>query len=44
VITLSLPTRYLHSVVEMAHCEDLEAAIDLLAAFLETADQIDLSL
>lgn len=44
VVTLSLPTRYLHSVVEMAHREDLEAAIDLLAAFLETADQIDLSL
>lgn len=44
VVTLSLPTRYLHSVVEMAHCDDLEATISLLAAFLETADQIDLAL
>jgi len=44
VITLSLPTRYAHSVVEMAHRDDLEATISLLAAFLETADQIDLAL
>ncbi len=44
VITLSLPTRYVHSVVEMAHTADLKAAIDLLVAFLETADQVDLTL
>jgi len=44
VITLSVPTRYVHSVVEMAHREDVEAAIDLLAAFLETANQVDLKL
>lgn len=44
VITLSLPTRYVHSVVETAHRNDLQAAIDLLVAFLETADQIDLDL
>jgi endoglucanase len=44
VITLSLPTRYVHSVVEMAHRKDLEAAINLLAAFLETAESIDLTL
>jgi endoglucanase len=44
VITLSLPTRYVHSVVETAHRDDLEAAISLLAAFLETADQVDLAL
>jgi endoglucanase len=42
-ITLSLPSRYVHSVVEMAHQDDLEAAISLLAAFLETADRVDLS-
>ncbi len=42
-ITLSLPSRYVHSVVEMAHQDDLEAAISLLAAFLETADSVDLS-
>ncbi len=44
VITLSLPSRYVHSVVEMAHRKDLEAAINLLAAFLETAESIDLTL
>ncbi len=43
-ITLSLPSRYVHSVVEMAHQDDLEAAISLLAAFLETASGADLSL
>jgi endoglucanase len=44
VVTLSLPTRYVHSVVETAHRADLEAAIDLVAAFLETADKVDLAL
>jgi endoglucanase len=44
VITLSLPSRYVHSVVETAHRKDLEAAINLLAAFLETAESIDLTL
>ena len=43
VITLSIPTRYVHSVVETAHPGDIEATIRLLTAFLETADQIDLS-
>ena len=43
-ITLSLPTRYVHSVVETAHKADLEAAIGLLAAFLEEAGSVDLSL
>jgi len=28
----------------MAHTADLKAAIDLLVAFLETADQVDLTL
>jgi len=43
-ITLSLPTRYVHSVVETAHRADLQAVIGLLSAFLEEADQVDLSL
>ena len=43
VITLSLPVRYVHSVVETAHVDDLEALIALLSAFLETADKVDLS-
>ena len=42
VITLSFPTRYVHSVVEVAHKDDIEASIRLLAAFLETAGQINL--
>ncbi len=35
--TLSIPTRYVHSVNEMAHVGDIEAAIALLAAYLEEA-------
>ncbi len=40
VITLSIPTRYVHSVVESANVGDIEAAIDLLVAFLEKADKV----
>lgn len=35
--TLSVPTRYIHTVNEMAHVVDIQAAIDLLAAYLEEA-------
>jgi tetrahedral aminopeptidase len=42
-ITLSIPTRYVHSVVETVHVADIEATIALLAAFLETANKVDLS-
>jgi endoglucanase len=35
-MTLSLPTRYIHTVTECIHKRDLQAAIDLLAAWLET--------
>ncbi len=34
--TLSVPTRYVHSVVEMLNIHDLEATADLLARFLES--------
>ncbi len=34
VITLSIPCRYVHSTVEMVHKEDVQATIDLLAAYL----------
>ncbi|WP_407542326.1 M42 family metallopeptidase (plasmid) [Deinococcus radiomollis] len=34
-VTLSLPTRYIHSVVEAVHVNDLQAGIDLLLAYLE---------
>jgi putative aminopeptidase FrvX len=43
VVTLSIPTRYVHSVVESLHPDDLEATIALLAAFLENADKVDLA-
>ena len=35
--TLSIPTRYVHTVNEMAHCADIQACIDLLAAYLQDA-------
>jgi tetrahedral aminopeptidase len=39
--TLSVPTRYVHTVNEMAHQDDIAAAIDLLAAYLEDAHSRD---
>jgi endoglucanase len=36
-ITLSIPTRYVHTVNETAHRDDIAAAIDLLARFFEEA-------
>jgi endoglucanase len=35
-MTLSVPTRYIHTVTECTHKRDLQAAIDLLAAWLES--------
>lgn len=43
-VTLSIPTRYVHTVVESAHVRDIQAAIELLAAFLERAHEADLTL
>ena len=34
---ISIPTRYVHSVIEMCHKSDVEAAIRLLRAFIERA-------
>jgi endoglucanase len=34
-MTLSIPTRYIHTVTESIHQRDLQSAIDLLAAWLE---------
>lgn len=42
-ITLSIPCRYVHSVVEMIHGGDLEATVQLLTAFMETAHEADLT-
>lgn len=36
-ITLSIPTRYIHTVNEMANKNDIEAAVTLLAAYLNAA-------
>lgn len=44
VITLSIPTRYVHTVVESSHKGDITATIDLLARFLEMAHQGDFKL
>jgi len=35
-MTLSIPTRYIHTVTECIHKRDLQASIDLLAAWLES--------
>jgi tetrahedral aminopeptidase len=35
-MTLSIPTRYIHTVTESVHTRDLQSAIDLLAAWLES--------
>jgi endoglucanase len=35
-MTLSVPTRYIHTVTESVSKKDLQSAIDLLAAWLET--------
>ncbi len=35
--TISIPTRYVHTVNEMAHTGDIQASVDLLAAFLNAA-------
>jgi len=42
-MAICIPTRYVHSVVETVHVEDIKATIDLMAAFLETAGSLDLS-
>jgi len=36
-ITISIPCRYVHTVNEMANKKDIDAAVDLLAAYLECA-------
>jgi len=42
VVTISVPLRYAHSSVEMAHRRDIENTIRLLTSFLERAHQADL--
>ncbi|MEX0967011.1 MAG: M42 family metallopeptidase [Bacteroidia bacterium] len=38
---ISIPTRHLHQVIEMAHTDDIRAAIDLLKECLYSMDQYD---
>ena len=38
---VSIPTRHLHQVIEMAHKEDIQGAIDLLSRCLEKLDTYD---
>lgn len=40
---ISIPTRHLHQVIEMAHKEDIQASIDLLIACLMKLDTYDWS-
>jgi len=40
---ISIPTRHLHQVIEMAHKEDVQACIDLLTSSLSQLDQYDWS-
>lgn len=42
--TISIPTRYIHSSVEMVHQDDVEASIALLAAFIGEGHHADLAL
>lgn len=38
---ISIPTRYLHQVIEMAHKDDIQAGIDLLTASLQSLDKFE---
>ena len=38
---ISIPTRYLHQVIEMAHTKDIRDSIDLLKACLTSIDEFD---
>jgi tetrahedral aminopeptidase len=40
-ITLSIPTRYIHTVNETVHPDDVQACVDLLARYLEGATAIE---
>lgn len=40
---VSIPTRHLHQVIEMAHKEDIQGSIDLLTACISDLDQHDWS-
>ena len=39
--TVGAPTRYMHSTVQLAHADDIDATIKLLVAFLENAHELE---
>lgn len=41
VATISVPSRYVHSTVELVHTRDVQAGVDLLARYLEAAGERD---
>ena len=43
-ITISIPTRYSHTVNEMASLSDIAGTVELLTHFLREAHQLDLGL
>ena len=43
VITISTPVRYVHTANEMALISDIDANVDLVSRFLESAHQVDLT-
>ena len=38
---ISIPTRHIHQVIEMAHKDDIQQSIELLKACIENLDQYD---
>ncbi|MFL2541927.1 MAG: M42 family metallopeptidase [Candidatus Latescibacterota bacterium] len=44
VATISVPTRYIHSSVELVDKKDLKGGVDLLTAFVEEGQKADLNL
>lgn len=40
-LTLSMPTRYVHTVNETVHGDDMDACVDLLARYIEAMDKGD---
>ncbi len=39
--TVGAPTRYMHSTVQLAHADDIDATVNLLVAFLENAHELE---
>lgn len=38
-LTVSIPTRYMHSHYTMVHTDDFEATVEMLVAFLKEFDE-----